>query len=167
VGTLLIDYRNEELKFSVVNYSYLSLTSVSAGSGTNPVTGVVYNAGSDTGNPLGALTQVTYGSGDFDQFTYDVNTGHMTSYQFNVGTQNQSYKGTVNWNANGTVKSLVTVDGITGGNAANNTTVNYAYDDLSRLSSASDSGGGMAQTYAYDAFGNNSISGAPFVAAGI
>ena len=45
-------------------------TQVTAGSGTNPVTGVTYST-SSTSNPLGALTNVTYGSSDSDSFTYD------------------------------------------------------------------------------------------------
>src|SRR5213078_1604701 len=50
------------------------ITKVTAGTGQNPVTGVTfYNSG--TSQPIGALTQVNFGSGDNDQFSYDVNTG--------------------------------------------------------------------------------------------
>src|SRR5262249_32549402 len=55
------------------------ITKVNAATGQNPVTGVTfYNSGSS--QPIGALTQVNFGSGDNDQFTYDVNTGRLTNY---------------------------------------------------------------------------------------
>jgi len=131
------------------------VSTVSA-SGQNPVTATVYNSGSDSTNPVGALTKVTYGSGDFDQFSYDTNTGRMTGYTLNVGSQN--YAGTVGWNSNGTVQSLNTVDGITGGNP--NSSVTYTYDDIGRLSKASD-GVNLDQTFSYDPFGNINTTGNP------
>ena len=74
-----------------------------------------------------------------------------------MGSQN--YTGTVTWNANGTIQTLATVDGITGGNV--NTTVTYGYDDLGRLHTASD-GVNLSQTYTYDQYGNITTGGSPF-----
>jgi YD repeat-containing protein len=117
--------------------------------GTVPMSAAIYG-------PFGP-TSVTYGSGDSDVFGYD-NLGHIGSYQLNVGSQN--YTGTVNWNANGTVQNLKTVDLITGGNSHTTTTVSYGYDDLGRLASAGD-GGTLSQTYTYDQYGNINTTGNP------
>jgi RHS repeat-associated protein len=124
------------------------ITEVNAASGQNPVTAASYT-------PFGP-TSVTYGSGDKDAFTFDPSTGRETVYQFKVGTQN--YNGTVGWNSNGTVQTLTTVDGITGGNP--NSTVTYTYDDIGRLSKASD-GVNLDQTFSYDPFGNINTTGNP------
>src|SRR5207244_11798782 len=56
--------------------------------------------------PIGALTQVNFGSGDNDQFSYDVNTGRLTNYTFNVGSPAQTDVGQLTWNANGSLKTL-------------------------------------------------------------
>lgn len=58
---------------------------VSASSGQNPITGVTYES-NGVSEPVGALTQLTYGSRpqDIDAFQYDINTGRMTQYKFTV-----------------------------------------------------------------------------------
>jgi RHS repeat-associated protein len=134
------------------------VTKVTASSGLNPVTAASYNQNGVNG-PVGSLMQVTYGSSDFDAFSYDTNTGRMTGYTLNVGSQN--YAGTLLWNANGTVQSLKTVDGITGGYSSTPTTVAYTYDDLGRLATANDTVN-LNQTYTYDPFGNIRTGGPPF-----
>ncbi len=123
-------------------------TTVSAASGTNPVTNVAYSTSSTT-NYLGALTGVTFGSGDGDGFTYDPNTARMASYSFSVNGQNDT--GTLTWNSNGTLYQMAINDNITGTSDAQ--TCNYGYDDLRRVSSVN-CGTIWAQTFSYDAFGN-------------
>jgi len=124
-------------------------TQINASTGTSPVAkSIAYT--------YFGPTAVTYGSLDNDAFTYD-NLGHMRTYTYNIGLQ--SYAGTLTWNANGTLGSLKTVNGLTGGNGGT-TTVSYNYDDLTRIWKASD-GVNIAQTYTYDPYGNISTDGAP------
>ncbi len=126
---------------------------VTAASGTNPVTGVTY-INSGTANPTGALTAVTYGSADSDNFAYNPNTGRRSSYQFSVNGVND--KGTLTWNANGTLSKLVVADSLAA--TLDSQTCNYLYDDLQRVSSAN-CGSPWAQSFTYDAFGNISKTG--------
>jgi hypothetical protein len=124
------------------------VSSVAASSGQNPITNTQYNGFSEP-------TSVTYGSGDFDTFGYDPNTGRMTSYTNTVGgVQVQSNAPT--WNANGTLGELQT---------SGTSTIppcSYTYDDLSRLQQST-CGSGIwtttATTYSYDPFGNVSKTG--------
>jgi RHS repeat-associated protein len=116
--------------------------------------GVAYNAASQP-------TSVLLGSGDSDSYTYDPNTGRMTKYQFTIGTIPKNLTGTLNWNPNGSLGSLVIVDPFT---TADNQTCGYSADDLARLQSVScgptsANGATWAQTFAYDPFGNISKSG--------
>ncbi len=127
-------------------------TQVTAASGTNPVTNVTYSTG--TGNPLGALTGVTFGSGDNDYFSYDPNTGRMFGYIFNVNGQTDS--GVLTWNTNGTLQKLAIADNITGTSDTQN--CSYQYDDVQRLSSAT-CGSLWTQNFSYDSFGNITKSG--------
>jgi RHS repeat-associated protein len=129
------------------------ITQVAAASGTNPVTGVTYSTTSNT-NPLGALTNLTFGSTDSDSFTYDPNTGRMATYKYTVNTKTD--KGTLTWNTNGTLQKLVINDQIPG--TADSQTCNYTYDDLRRVASAT-CGSLWSQTFSYDAFGNITKSG--------
>jgi RHS repeat-associated protein len=129
------------------------ITKVSAGSGQNPVTGVTYyNSGS--AQPIGALTQVNFGSSDHDQFSYDVHTGRMLQYQFYV---NSNYRlGNLTWNGNGSLGSMTDYDGL-GVNAM--LSCSYGYDDLARLQNANCStnnylASGWQQNFSYDPFGN-------------
>ena len=106
------------------------------------LTGTSYNNASQP-------TQVNYGSGDSDSFTY-TNTGQMSKYTYNVN--GQSVVGTLTWNPLGTLGSLVITDPY---NSSNAQTCNYAHDDLIRIASAScTSTPAWSQTFTYDAFGN-------------
>jgi RHS repeat-associated protein len=128
--------------------------SVSAGSGQNPVSAVVYtNTG--TTEPLGSLTSVTLGSGDTDSFTYDPNTGRMTEYKFSIGTTPSVVKGDLTWNTNGTLAKLAITDAF---DSANAQTCGFGYDDLARITSAN-CGTAWSQTFSLDPFGNTSKSG--------
>jgi hypothetical protein len=122
---------------------------------TSPVTAVTYN--NDVANqaptqPIGAITGVTYGSGDSDSFTYNVATGLLTQYQFNVGSQ--SVVGGLGWNQNGTLGSLQISDQP---NPSNNQTCGYTYDDLGRIASVNCLNGTTNvwnQNFGFDVFGN-------------
>ncbi|HXM09989.1 MAG TPA: RHS repeat-associated core domain-containing protein [Terriglobales bacterium] len=128
-------------------------TQVTAASGTNPATSVTYST-SSTSNPLGALTGVTFGSADSDTFTYDPNTGRISTYTFSVNGQTDA--GALTWNTNGTLQKLAVVDSITG--SSDTQTCNYEYDDVQRLSSSL-CGSIWAQNFTYDSFGNITKSG--------
>ncbi len=97
---------------------------VSASTGTNPVSNTVYNTASQ-------VTEVDFGSLDKDTFQYDSNTGRMTEYKFIVGTPNVT--GDLTWNANGTLKTLAITDGL---NSADTQICTYGYDDLARVASS-------------------------------
>jgi RHS repeat-associated protein len=128
------------------------INGVIAASGKNPASSVTY-ATTGTIEPIGSLTQITFGSGDSDTYQYDTNTGRMTQYSFNVN--GQSAVGKLTWNANGTLQKLAITDPF---NSQDNQTCTNAYDDLSRVSSNS-CGGLWAQTFSYDAFGNLTKNG--------
>ncbi len=140
------------------------VTKVSASSGQNPVTSVTYTT-SGTTEPIGSLTQVTYGSGDSDQFSYDTNTGRMMGFQFNVGNAGLAMIGTLTWNQNGTLQKLNLVDPFATSPAIQNQTCTYNYDDLARVGGT----GGVScvdgslttwqQTFSPDVFGNVTKSG--------
>ena len=134
------------------------ISSVRDGSGGNILTSVTYTT-TGTSQPIGSLTGMTFGSGDSDSYSYDVNTGRMTQYTFAVnGATDQ---GTLTWNANGTLRSLAIADSI---NPADSQTCNYGttsvpgYDDLGRLVSVS-CGSPWSQSFSYDPFGNITKSG--------
>lgn len=124
------------------------VTQVTASTGINPVTAVTY---STTANPnvLGALTAVTFGSGDGDAFTYDSNTGRILSYSFNVNAKSDA--GTLTWNSNGTLGKLIVNDQIPG--TADNQTCTFGYDDLQRISTTN-CGTFWTQNFTYDPMGN-------------
>jgi RHS repeat-associated protein len=125
-------------------------TQINANAGTSPV------AESITYGYFGALS-VTYGSGDYDTFTYD-SLGHMTSYLYNIGASSY-YKGSLSWNSNGTLGSLYTVDKLPGNGGGDGINTTYNYDDLGRLWHAV--GGNLSQTYNLDRYGNLGIYGPP------
>jgi RHS repeat-associated protein len=118
------------------------------------VSSVTYNAADQ---PL----VITLGLGDTDTYTYDPNTGRMLSYAFAIGSPAKTSTGTYNWNANGTLRGLLVVDGI---NSANSESCAYGnsstagYDALGRLISAvcTNTGGTnvWGQIFSYDAFNN-------------
>ncbi len=130
------------------------ITSLTASAGTAPFTSATYG-------PFGP-TAITYGSGDTDSYSYD-NVGHVYNYQFNVGTGGQNYNGSLYWSANGTLRHLLTTNTVTGVNTTvNGSQIQYAYDDLGRLSAAGDVvNNTMNQSFSYDAYGNNTKSGSP------
>jgi RHS repeat-associated protein len=127
-------------------------SAVGAASGQNPVSLVTY-ATTGTSEPIGSLTQVTFGSSDSDVYQYDTNTGRIKQYSFNVN--GQSAVGNLTWNANGTLQNLAITDPF---NSQNNQSCTNTYDDLARLS-GNNCGGAWAQTFSYDAFGNVTKSG--------
>lgn len=137
------------------------LLKVTASSGQSPlVNSVTYNNGAQTTQPIGALTGVvlgstTAGTGDSDTFSFDFNTGRLTSYVFSMGATPQTQTGTLTWNVNGTLQQLQTSDQI---NAANSQTCGFGYDDLIRITSAN-CGSVWSQTFGFDPFGNLSKSG--------
>ena len=127
------------------------VTKVTASSGTSPVTAVTYT-NSGTSEPIGSLTQVTFGSNDFDNFSYDPKTGRMTGYQFNVGTSGQAVVGALTWNSNGTLQTLNITDPF---NSANQQNCTYGYDALGRTNSVScNNGTAWGQNFTPDYFGN-------------
>lgn len=125
-------------------------STVSATSGTNPVTAASYNVANQ-------LTSTTFGSGDSISFTYDANTGRMTQYKLAInGTGTY---GNLTWNANGTLQQLAITDPF---NSADAQTCTYLYDDLGRVGLPPGSTGKSVdcgasiwqQNFSYDAFGN-------------
>jgi len=128
------------------------VTKVNASSGTNPITGVTYTT-SGTSEPIGSLTKVTFGSSDFDSFTYDTQTGRMKTYIFNVNGQTDT--GTLAWNKNGTLNQLAIVDQL---NSSDTQTCGYTYDDLQRVTTSA-CNAVWSQTFSYDVFGNITKSG--------
>lgn len=129
------------------------ISAVSASTGQNPVTGTTYNVARQP-------TQVSFGSLDSDNFSYDSNTDRMTQYKFNVN--GQSVIGNLTWNANGSLGSLGITDAF---NSADTQNCAYAHDDLTRIASAN-CGAVWSQTFSYDPFSNinksGSMSFAPF-----
>jgi RHS repeat-associated protein len=123
-------------------------TTVTAGSGQNPVTGTTYN-------PYGTppQTTVSFGSGDSDVFNSDANTGRLTQYKFNVGSN--AVTGALTWNPNGTLGQLAITDPL---NSSNAQTCNYTHDDLTRIASAN-CGSIWSQTFTFDPFGNINKAG--------
>ncbi len=132
------------------------VTTVSASSGTNLVSGVVYNNGGYTSEPIGVLLTTTVGNGDTQNFTYDPNTGRMTKYSASVGATPKVISGSLSWNANGTLQQNNIVDQY---NSSDQQNCTYAYDDFIRAASVNCVNGSTKiwnQTFTYgtDAFGN-------------
>ena len=91
---------------------------------SNALASTLYNAASQP-------TQVNFGNGDSDSFSYDANTSRMTQYQFNVN--GSPLTGVLGWNANGTLQTQNITDPF---NSADTQNCSYSYDDLSRLTGA-------------------------------
>lgn len=106
-------------------------------------------------NGFSEVKAISYGSGDSDILGYDPNTGRMTGYQQNVGSNGLSLTGSLTWNTNGTLQSLNTTDQFVAANIQN---CGYTYDDLARLGQVDCGAGKWAQTFTYDPFGNISKS---------
>ena len=148
----LLEKLTPNMGASIPNWTYTPegegrVNTVSASSGTNPVSGTSYNGFSEV---LG----ITFGSADSDAFTYDPNTGRMTQYKANVGSS--SMTGTPTWNANWTLGTLGIVDGL---NSKDTQSCSYAYDNLARLTTANCGSTIWSQSFTYDAFGNINKSG--------
>ncbi len=122
------------------------VSTVSAGSGQNPVTSTSYN-------PASEVTALTLGSSDSDAFTFDPNTFRITQYQFNVN--GKSVTGALTWNANGTLGKLAITDAF---NSTNTQTCTYSHDDLARIASGN-CGSVWSQTFTYDQLNRISIGG--------
>src|SRR5437667_5792314 len=96
---------------------------------TNLVTNTQFNAASQP-------TIVSLGLGDSANYLYYSTTGLMQKYTFTVGSPAKSMTGTLNWNANGTLRQLAINDGL---NSGGTHTCNYGtstvpgYDELGRL----------------------------------
>jgi len=129
------------------------------GSSTILTAGITYNAADQ---PL----VVTYGSGDYDTYTYDPLTTRMTGYAFTIGSTPATDSGTLIWNANGTLRSLSIADGV---NSGGSQTCAYGgatapgYDSIGRLLSVSCGYGApgsktltylWGQSFSYDVFNN-------------
>ena len=126
------------------------ITQVTASAGANPVTGVSYELNGSTTATVGALTQVTLGSSDFDSFQYDPATGRMTQFKNAAGTS-QSVIGNLGSNSDGTLASLGVTDTV---NSANSQNCLYGYDDLARLASVDCGTSIWKQNFSYDLYGN-------------
>jgi RHS repeat-associated protein len=127
------------------------ITKIIAASGPNPI--ACSTAPCVSYNVAGQVTNLIFGSGDSDGYTYDSNTGRMMQYQFNVN--GQSLVGSPGWNANGTMASLNITDPF---NASDTQNCSYGYDDLVRLANVN-CPVDWAQTFTYDPFGNITKSG--------
>jgi len=111
---------------------------------------VNYTVSDTAGEPIGSLTNVTFGSSDYDDFQYDVNTGRMTQYKFHQGTTN-TVTGALGWNSDGTLASLGITDQV---NTANSQNCTFNYDDLARLSTTNCGTSIWNQQFGYDPYGN-------------
>lgn len=110
--------------------------------------GVVRDAAGRTSNLYSGAT-----GSDVDTYSYDSNTGRMTSYSFTVGTSNMT--GNLTWNANGTLQKLAVTDGF---NSGGTQTCTFSYDDVGRLGT-DNCGSVWNQSYTYDQFDNINKSG--------
>lgn len=117
------------------------------------VSGVTYG-------PVGPLTISLGSSTDKDIYTYYGTTGRMNTFQFNVGAKNA--KGTLTWNANGTLGTLAVVDGFS---ATNTQTCAFSYDDLARLT-GDNCNPIWAQTFTYDKYDNLNQFGSAYSTSG-
>jgi RHS repeat-associated protein len=123
---------------------------VKASSGADPASSVAYNI-SDSTQPIGALTQIAFGSGDKDTYSYELNTGRTKQYKLFMGTTPLTNQGDLTWNTNGTLQKLIITNQI--GSPASQT-CNYTYDDLGRVASSNCGAAVWNQTFSYDPFGN-------------
>ena len=73
--------------------------------GSNPtLSAISFSLTSTFYNYASQPTQVNFGSGDSDTFTYDSKSNRMTQYKFSVN--GRSVTGTLTWNAIGTLETL-------------------------------------------------------------
>lgn len=123
-----------------------------------------YSASDSNGNTLVSSTsyylnngvnKVIFGNGDKSVYTEYTNFAPNTSTHTIGTTANNTIAYTTNWNSNGTVKSLQTVDSF---NSVNSQTCTFSYDDLVRIST-DNCGTPWNESTTYDPFGNITKSG--------
>ncbi len=135
------------------------VTKVTGGS-TNLVSGVAYtNTGNGDNVAVGVISSVTYGTGDYDSFGYDPDTGRLTQYVYTVGSAGTTVTGNLGWNHNASLATLGIVDNW---NSSNTQNCSYGYDDLLRLTGAGctyNSTQIWNQTFSFDPFGNITKTG--------
>jgi RHS repeat-associated protein len=119
-------------------------SSVSAGASQTPT------VSSTTYDLVNYKTTVAFASGDSDVFSFDANTGRLSKYTFNVGSNSDI--GQLTWNSNGSLGTLQVTDTIPG--TTDSQTCNYAHDDLSRIASVNCGNSTWRQNFSYDPFGN-------------
>jgi RHS repeat-associated protein len=133
---------------------------------THGVTTVVSGT---TYNPAGQPTRINLGSGtDYDSYIYDLNTGLMTNWTYQVNSVTQT--GALTWNYNGSLKQLVITDGFNSGGTQtcsfnSSLVTGTGYDDLGRLVGSSCGSGGSTwnQTDSYDQYDNICKTSSGFV----
>jgi hypothetical protein len=118
------------------------------------VTKTTFNS---AGQPLNV--QLTGTTPDQDVYTYDLNTGNMKSFQFEVGNTPVNLVGTLNWNTNGSLGQLGVIDGFNAGgtetcNSNSMGELGSGYDDLGRLTEFDCGSGNWGQQFAYDQYDN-------------
>ena len=129
--------------------------STAAEGSNNMMRSVVYNA-------AGQPTNINLGSSngtDNDVYTYDSNTGRMTTWTFTVGSTvgSNTQAGVLTWNPIGTLKTMAVTDHFNsiGTQTCNfGTTGNMGYDDWNRLVYDDCGSGGWGQQYSYDQYDN-------------
>jgi RHS repeat-associated protein len=130
-----------------------------------PSTLITYNQTVVAGTTFNAASQpldIDIGTGtDEDVYAYDPNTGRMTNWTFDVGSENEA--ATLTWNPNGSLKELAITDGF---NSGGTQTCYYnqslasgtGYDDIGRLLGIG-CGSTWAQTFSYDQYDNITKAG--------
>lgn len=130
-------------------------------SSTNMVTGVTYNAADQP-------CAVTLGLGDVDTYTYDgvtctglLTTGRISQYDFAIGATPKHFRGSLFWNANGTLNQQTIVDGVNSGAESEVCTYTNSsgvgYDEVGRLLGTQCLNGSTAvwgQNFTYDQYAN-------------
>jgi RHS repeat-associated protein len=124
---------------------------IDAATGTDPLINTGYAAGGASPlGPSGYMVGVTYGSGDWQTFTFDLDTGRMKQYKSTLNAT-QIVQGDLTWNDNGSLQKLTVTNPL---HSASAMTCNYTHDDLSRIKSVDCGATKWQQNFSYDAFGN-------------
>jgi RHS repeat-associated protein len=120
------------------------------------VTGTAYNAASQP-----TQVKLTGTQPDQDNYSYDLNTGRMKTFTFQVGDTPASVTGQLAWNANGTLNNLAVTDGFNSGGTQTcyfnpQSGTGKGYDDWGRLLNVSCGPNGSIwnQTFSYDQYDN-------------
>ena len=90
-------------------------------------------------------------AGGTEAFTYDPNSGRMATWTSTSSVLGQVQQGTLTWNPDGTLETLLLVDSAT---PTPGETCSYSYDDVLRLKSVGCGSGHWGQTFSYDAMAN-------------